>query len=228
MTKRISLLPVLLGAVLLAVSSAAHAQNAGKMDVRQIAERVDRHYNQLHSLQANFTESYEGGGLRRVESGTLWMKKPGAMRWEYSSPRPKLFVTDGRTAWFYVPGERQARKAQVKRLGDFRSPLRYLLGRTKLQKELRGLSFAPDQRPQNPQNVVLRGVPAGMEDRISQVLLEAAPSGALVRIYIEELDGSRTDFQLRNEKENVSVADQRFHFAAPAGVEVMEAKELEP
>jgi outer membrane lipoprotein carrier protein len=197
-------------------------------DVKQIAEAVDKRYNSLQSLQANFTESYEGGGMRRVESGTLWIRKPGQMRWEYSYPRPKLFVTDGRTAWFYVPGERQARRAQLKQLDDLRSPLRYLLGHSKLEKEFKGLSVAVDQKPSAPGNVILRGVPVNMQDRISEVLLEVSGGNRLARIYIEELDGSRTVFELANEQDNVPLKGDRFRFQPPAGVEVMQATELEP
>src|SRR5258707_391542 len=130
-------------------------------DVRSVATGVDQHYNRLHSLQAEFIEVYHGSGMDRTESGTLWlakggMKKPGKMRWEYRSPREKLFVSDGRDAWFYVPGDLQARKASAAKLDDLRSPLAFLLGKTKLEKELQGLSLAPDVTPLNPEDVVVR------------------------------------------------------------------------
>ena len=109
------------------------------------------------------------------------------MRWDYDQPRPKLFLTDGHTAWFYVPGEQQARRTPVKQLDDLRSPLRYLLGKTKLEKELDGLSLAPDQKPLNAGDVVLRGVPKGMGERVEQTLLEVTPDGLIARIVVEEL-----------------------------------------
>src|SRR6266567_4112878 len=111
-------------------------------NVHSVAQAVDEHYNHLQSLQAEFTEIYQGSGVERTESGTLWLKKPGKMRWEYRSPEEKLFVGDGRDAWLYVPDDRQARKEAAKKLEDARSPLAFLLGKTKLQKELRGLSMA--------------------------------------------------------------------------------------
>ena len=96
--------------------------------------------------------NYRGSGIERTESGTLWLakgglKKPGKMRWEYRSPREKLFVSDGKDAWFYVPADRQARKTDARKLDDIRSPLAFLLGKSKLEKELRGLSLAPDMQP---------------------------------------------------------------------------------
>jgi outer membrane lipoprotein carrier protein len=216
---------LLLGGVVL-LCATAYPQNP--VDVHKLADAVDKHYNDLRSLQSNFEESYTGGGMARNESGVMFLKKPGKMRWEYKSPREKIFVTDGKTAWFYVPGEKQARRASIKSLDDLRSPLRYLLGKTKLEKEFEGLSLAPDKQPLIPGNVVLRGIPKSMADRVSQVLLEITPENRIARILIEELDGSTTDFRFQAHRENVQLADDRFKFSPPPGVEVMQAKELEP
>ncbi|MGA7753681.1 MAG: outer membrane lipoprotein carrier protein LolA, partial [Candidatus Sulfotelmatobacter sp.] len=115
-------------------------------DVHALAAKVDQRYDRMHTLEARFTETYTGAGMTRTEGGSLLLKKPGRMRWNYDQPSPKLFLTDGQTAWFYGPGEHQARRTPVKQLDDLRSPLRYLLGKTKLEKELEGLSLAPDQK----------------------------------------------------------------------------------
>jgi len=213
--------------LLLACVQALWAQSP-KTDAREAAARIDARYNGMKSLRAEFTENYSGAGVRRSESGTLWIKKPGKMRWEYASPEKKIFVTDGATAWFYVPGERQARRTSLKKLDDLRSPLRYLLGRSKLEKELRGLSLAPDVHPETAGDVVLRGVPVGMEERISQVLLESDGQGFLRRIVMEELDGSRTEFRLENQRENIAASDAAFSFQPPAGVEVLQSDQLQP
>lgn len=197
-------------------------------DVHKIAEAVDRHYNSLSSLETNFTESFRGAGMSRMEAGVMYLKKPGKMRWEYKTPREKLFVTDGKTAWFYVPGERQVRRTAVKNLDDFRSPLRFLLGKTKLEKEFSGLSVVTADKPMAPGNVILRGVPKGMEDRVQESRLEVTPDGEIVRISIEELDGTFTEFRFRDPKENVQLGDRMFKFSPPEGVEVMQANELEP
>jgi outer membrane lipoprotein carrier protein len=193
-------------------------------DVHAIAQAVDERYNHLRSLQAEFTEIYRGAGMERTESGTLWLKKPGKMRWEYRSPRDKLFLSDGRDAWFYVPGERQVRRTAVKKLDDLRSPLAFLLGKTKLEKELQGLSLAPDVTPLAAGDVVLRGVPKSLADRVSQVLLEITPDHWIGRILIEEVDGSVTEYRFSSPRENVDVPDQRFQFVVPDGVEVIEGE----
>jgi outer membrane lipoprotein carrier protein len=191
-------------------------------DVKTVAAAVDGHYNHLRSLQAEFTEMYRGSGMDRAESGTLWLKKPGKMRWEYRSPKEKLFISDGKDAWFYVPEDRQARKTAAKKLEDIRSPLAFLLGKTKLEKELQGLSLAPDVTPLEPGNVVLRGVPQAMADRVSEILVEVTPDYRIARIVIQEVDGALTEYRFGEMKENVAIADGRFKFTPPAGTETVE------
>ena len=190
-------------------------------DVHALAQAVDTHYNRLKSMQAEFIETYRGAGMERTESGTLSLKKPGKMRWEYRSPKEKLFLSDGQTAWFYVPDDRQARKIPVKKLDDLRSPLAFLLGKTKLEKELQGLSIAPDVTPMGAGNVVLRGVPKSLSERVNQIELEITPQSQIARIILEEADGSVTEYRLNGQQEDRELADQQFRFAPPPGTEIL-------
>ena len=208
-----------LSVVLLAASICTAASDA---DVHSLADAVDHHYNHLRSLECEFTETYTGLGMDRTESGTLWLKKPGKMRWQYRSPNGKLFVSDGKEAWFYVAGDQQVRKTDVKKLDDMRSPLAFLLGKTKLEKELLGLSFAPDVSPLTPGDVVLRGAPRNMTGRINQVILEITPEDSISRIVIDSADGSTTAYRLSDQKENTPMTDSLFQFKVPPGTEMIE------
>ncbi len=190
-------------------------------NLRAISDAVDNRYNHLRTLEAQFTETYSGSGATRTESGTLLLKKPGRMRWDYTEPRPKMFLADGNTAWFYVPGENQVRRMPVKQLDDLRSPLRYLLGKTKLEKEFDDLRIAQNERPLNAGDVVLEGVPKGLRDRVSRTLLDVTPTGYIQRIVVEELDGSVTEFRFLQQRENVEIADAKFRFTPPPGVEIV-------
>jgi len=196
-------------------------------DIHQLAQAVDNHYNHLRSLQSDFIEIYRGDGPERVESGTLWLKKPRKMRWEYRSPKEKLFISDGEVVWFYMPEERQVRKTTLKKLDDLRSPLAFLLGKTKLEKELTGLSKVVEDAPLDARDMLLRGVPTGMAGQVSEVQLEITPSDQIIRIVLMDADGAETEFRFASWKENVEMSDRRFQFTPPAGVETVEG-ELEP
>jgi outer membrane lipoprotein carrier protein len=193
---------------------------------KALAEKVDRRYNSLHAMKAEFTQSFNGAGVSRSESGTLSLKRPGKMRWDYRTPREKLFVSDGKTAYFYVPGDKQARRAPVKNIDDMRTPLRFLLGKARLQKEFDDLSIVNGAKLRNLANVVIGGTPKHMADRVNRVLFEVTKEGQIQYISIEEVDGSITEFAFTNIQENIELADSTFKFTAPAGIELVEATEL--
>src|SRR5205814_4608223 len=135
--------PCLLIASLFIVLATALSSNlpAQQPNAHDLAKRVDRHYNQRHSLKAQFAETCEGLGRIRSESGTLLLLKPGRMRWDYSNPLGKLFLLDGKYAWFYSKGDPQVQRVAAKQLDDLRSPLRFLLGHTQLEKEIDHLAI---------------------------------------------------------------------------------------
>jgi outer membrane lipoprotein carrier protein len=200
---------------LLLISTAFGSDDAAK----SAARRVDQHYNALKTVRMDFQQSLASAGIERSDSGTLELKKPGKMRWDYTAPQNKLFVSDGKTAYFYVPGERQARKAPVKKLDDLQSPLRFLLGKSRLESELEDIKL---------EGKVLSGVPKHLKDRVSRVWLTITPGNQIERIVIEEIDGTRTEFAFSNMQENVALADSRFRFQVPEGVEMVQAQELQP
>jgi outer membrane lipoprotein carrier protein len=187
--------------------------------VHDLAQRVDHHYNTLHSLKAGFTETYAGLGMHRQESGTVLLLKPGRVRWDYSSPPGKVFLIDGKYAWFYAPGDAQVQRMEAKKLDDLQSPLRFLLGRTQLEKELTHLSLKPAPNGES----TLTGQAKGQEQRIARVSLTVTGAGAITAIEIEEVDGAITSFTFTGEVPDAPVPPGAMRFNAPPGVPVIDA-----
>lgn len=195
-----------------------------KESVHEICQRVDKHYNHLTSLKESFEEVYEGAGTTRTEAGILWLKRPGKMRWEYERPRAKLFVSDGKNVWFYVPGEADARHASIKKLDDLRSPLRYLLGKSRLEKQFSGLAVTTSAAGQT----TLRGVPKTMEGQVREVELAVNSASQIEDIRIYETDGSTTEFRFTGIVESEPATESLFHFSPPPGVGIISSEELTP
>lgn len=200
------------GWFLLLVGVPCFGQDAGA-----VLRRVDEHYNRLRTLRARFVEHYAGMGMDRTESGTLLLAKPGRMRWAYDRPVGKLFVMDGKFGWSYTPGDGQAQRIAAKKLDDLRSPLRFLLGRTRLEKELEGVSVVAADGGWE-----IAGVPRGMRGRVARLILDVDGAGLIQRLKVEEMDGAATEFSFSEMKENVPVAVGDFVFVVPAGVGVVE------
>jgi outer membrane lipoprotein carrier protein len=185
-------------------------------DSDALIRKVDDHYNHLKSLRAHYTEHYAGMGMDRTESGTLLLKKPGRMRWNYDKPVGKVFVLDGKYAWFYTPGDAQAQRIPAKQLDDLRSPLRFLLGHTQLKKELDHLTVSPEGA-----GFRISGVPKGMEQRVKLLTLGVTTAGTIERMRLEEVSGAVTEFHFSGIEEDIPVKDEDFVFRAPAGVRVV-------
>ncbi len=207
--------PLFIAAALLVSAVPASAQT----DVHALAQRIDKHYNHLTSLRATFVERYNSMGQTREEGGTMLLKKPGRMRWNYADG--KLFVLDGKYAVSYRPGDAEAQRLPAKQLDDLRSPLRFLLGHTQLEKELDHLAVSEEKS-----GTVLTGTPrfqtgAGEQRTQSISITVDSATGTIRGLRLGEL-GSSTDFRFQSMQENVLAPDTEFRFVPPAGVTVVD------
>ncbi len=208
---------LVMAAVLFCVAAVGAQQ--GPPSAEEMAQRVDRHYDLLRSLEAGFSESYSGLGVMRTESGTLFLRKPGRMMWRYSSPPGKIFLLDGKYAWFYAQGDAQVQRIPANELDDLRSPVRFLLGHTQLEKELTGLTLAEAAND----CFTLTGQPKGQEKRVARLTLTVTREGAITAIVVEEADGAITRFGFTDEEPNAEIPAATFRFTPPAGVPVVDA-----
>jgi outer membrane lipoprotein carrier protein len=214
------------GAGSAAAASGPASPGSLPVSAASVAARVDHHYNAIRSLRVNFVQQYDGMGMHRRESGILLLSKPGRMRWTYADPAGKLFVLDGRDAWFYSPGETEVQRVPANKLDDLRSPLRFLLGHTQIAKELSGLTISsPTAAALGNQTAGavydLSGVPKGMEQRVAALRLTVTAQGVILGIRIEETDGAVTTFSFSGEQTNVPTTNTDFVFTAPPGVEMV-------
>jgi outer membrane lipoprotein carrier protein len=184
-----------------------------------LAKRVDAHYNHLQSLQARFTEHYQGMGVDRTESGTLTLRKPGRMRWAYDAPSGKLFVLNSKDAISYTPGDVQAQRTPAKQLDDLRSPLRFLLGHTELAKELDHLTLTLVS--DESKSYTLSGTPKGMQQTVQSIALTVDAAGQIQSMRIQQTDGATTSFTFTAIHENVPTTDSDFTFTPPPGVTII-------
>ncbi len=197
--------------------------SAQQTSAHDLAQKIDHHYNHLSSLRATFAETYSGMGQTREEHGTLLLKKPGRMRFSYNSG--KLFVLDGKFATGYTPGDPQAQRVPAKQLDDLRSPLRFLLGHTEIEKELDHLTETA--APNNA--ATLTGAPRyqlgprDSENRISSISITAdVATGTILSLELTEVDGTTTRFQFTDMHENTPATDSDFRFTPPAGVTIVD------
>ena len=200
---------------------AAEASPAARLD--QYLSKFESSYSNVRSLRAQFTQSYDWGGRRRVESGTVAFARGGKMRWEYQEPKKKLVVSDGKRLWVYIPEEMQVTRSSMKSSDDPRVPFPLLLSNFKLRKAFSKIEFADGASKAEPQDQLLRGLPRrGYEDEYREVLIELTPGFDIRRLAVFYPDDSVMEFTFGRIQKNLSLDPGTFKFAPPEGAEIID------
>ena len=207
---------LLLALILLAPGAASPQEDESAL-ARATIERVESRHAETRDLVARFVQSYRSGLLGRelVEEGVVSIKRPGRMRWEYRKPEEKLFVSDGKTFYFYVPEDRQV---IVQEQDEQRSlAARLLFGQGGILEEFE----ASLDEPFEEGVLRVRLVPREENAELERAYVDVEPSGRVRSILIEDLQGNRSQFRFEDVKENRGLSDELFRFEVPAGVEVI-------
>ena len=180
---------------------------------------VEARYNHAKTLEVLFTEQYTPPGhARRTESGKLLLRKPGRMRWDYSQPAGKLFLSDGKMLWLYTPAENRVEKMKFQETEDMRAPLAFLLGKLHFDKEFRNLQSKPDGNFTR-----ITAEPRTENLPYSNVEFVVTPENIIREVKVTGYDKSILDFTFNQEKVDPPLADGLFQFQMPEGAELVEA-----
>lgn len=180
---------------------------------------IEQRYNRARTLSVDFTERYNvAGRSHRPESGTLVLQKPGRMRWTYTEPAGKLFVSDGRNAWLYTAADNRVERSALKASEDLHAPMAFLLGKLDLGKEFKGFEIKPADT-----DTIL--IASARTDQLpyESVQMSVGQDYAIHELTVRGRDGSTLDFLFRNEVINPAVPEQAFRFTPPAGADVIDA-----
>lgn len=215
------------GFFLLLCSAASPGAAQSPPSAKALTHLLEEHYRQPKTLKAVFLERYsEGQKEARTESGTVYFRRPGQMRWEYESPEKKLFLVDGKVTWFYVPYDHTVTKAPVKESSDWRTPLALLTEKADLARLCEKIDIV-DEQGTPPGHAVLRCVPKQAQGRadageFTEVRLEMdTSSGELARIGIREPGGIQLEYRFGNWQTDIPLDGGLFRFEVPKGVAIV-------
>jgi outer membrane lipoprotein carrier protein len=181
---------------------------------------VETRYNKAKTLQVLFKEVYTPPGkMRRTESGLLMLRKPGKMRWAYSQPAGKLFVSDGKLLWLYNPDENRVEKMKFKESDDMRAPLAFLLGKLDFDKEFRNL-----QSKTEGSDTRISAEPKIESLPYSAVEFLVASDNRIKEVKVTGFDKSILHFTFDQERVDPQLDGKLFNFQLPKGAELVEAQ----
>src|SRR6266851_1276059 len=191
----------------------------------ELAAALQRKYDGIRDFSADFTHTYEGGVLRKqiTERGQLLVKKPGKMRWDYSAPEPKQFVSDGVKMYSYLPQDKQVIVATVPPADQATTPTLFLAGKGNLTRDFTpSIVEAPAGMPAGSR--ALKFVPKARQPDYDWLILVVDPVSLTIRgLVTVDAQGGKSSFSFINLKENVGLADKAFAFKIPRGVDVVSA-----
>ena len=197
----------------LAIGLLAVSAFAGDAQLDLLLQKVETRYNRAKTLQVLFTEQYTPPrSARRTESGMLLLRKPGRMRWEYSQPKGKLFVGDGKYLWLYTPADNRAEKMKLQESDDMRAPLAFLLGKLHFDKDFRNLKSRQDGS-----DTRVTAEPKGDNLPYSAVEFVVTFDNRIREVKVTGFDQSILEFAFDQEKVDPSLDSKLFQFQLPPG-----------
>jgi outer membrane lipoprotein carrier protein len=167
--------------------------------------------------------TYRGGVLNKQlnERGRLLIKKPGMMRWEYTAPEKKLFVSDGVKVYYYIPADRQVIVSDMPPGDQAASPALFLAGKGNLARDFApSLADPPAGAP--PGSRALKLIPKVQQSDYDWLVVVVEPVTLALRgLVYGDPQGGTSSFFFANLQENSRLADKEFDFKPPRGVDVV-------
>ncbi|HEY4188671.1 MAG TPA: outer membrane lipoprotein chaperone LolA [Polyangia bacterium] len=200
---------------------------AGRLDLTSVVDRVQKRYDSAADFRATFNQTLTNAAFKRrsPSTGEVLLKKPGRMRWNYKTPEPKMYLSDGDLLWLYEPEDKQAFKQDLKG-SQLPAALAFLTGKGKLTEQF-DITFAKDAPVGSPRDYILALSPKQPQAQVKSLLFVVDPETFFVReTFIVDPQGNSNDILFSDIKINGHLPDGTFHFSPPAGVRVVDTGKL--
>ncbi len=194
--------------------------NAQPFDLSTSLRRLENRYNNIRTLQIDFEQTFwfsTQPAARRMEAGTLTLRKPGRMRWEYREPAKKLFLSDGKNVYFYTASANRVERSKLKETDDMRAPLAFLIGKLDFQRDFREYRTRTDGAGR-----WITALPKSDKAPYREVEFLLLADFQIARLKVVGQDQSVMEFVFRNERLNPPVEDRLFQFEMPPGAELVD------
>ena len=209
---------LLASAVAIAGLSAVSAQG----DPVALAAKIQQRYNAIRDFHGDFVQTYEGGVLRTktTERGTVTIKRPGRLRFTYTKPERKEFVSDGNRLYTYLVADKQVIVSPAPTAEDGDVPAMFLAGQSDLGRDYTpSFTALPGAAPAL---LTLQLIPKNKTSEFESLGIGVDPKTLQIQ-FLTAVDrqGGRSSFVFSNLKENRGISDKEFEFRIPRGVDVV-------
>ena len=185
-----------------------------------LARSLQQRYQGIKDFSADFVHTYRGGVLRTqtTERGRVLVKKPGLMRWTYTTPEKKEFISDGAKVYSYIPADRQVIVRTLPPDNQATTPALFLAGKGDIARDF--TATYPDGATTGP--ALLKLTPRRSEPEYEYLVVAVDPATLQIRaLTTRDRQGGDSTLTFNNLKENQGISDKEFAFRIPRGVDVI-------
>jgi outer membrane lipoprotein carrier protein len=192
----------------------------GRQSPEAVAKALQQRYHGVRDFSADFVHTYRGGALRTqtVERGRVLIKKPGLMRWTYTAPEKKEFVSDGLKVYSHIPADKQVIVTTLPPDDEATTPALFLAGKGNIARD-----FIPAYvEPATPGLTTLKLTPRQPEPEYEYLVVSVDPATLQIRgLTTRDRQGGDSTLTFSNLRENQGISDKEFAFRIPRGVDVV-------
>lgn len=196
--------------VFASVAQAANGQDQAAVQLRKLLDA-------MNSLQGNFVQTTydKDGAEQESSSGEFMLMRPGKFYWKTLDPMPQLLVSNNKTIWLYDPDLETVTVREF--TDDLRETPALLLSADaeQLRKQ-----FSVTRDNSNKVSDAFTLTPK-VTDGMFQHLTLVFSDGQLREFSIKDSLGQVTRCALSNVQRNKPLAEEKFYFQIPEGVEVL-------
>jgi outer membrane lipoprotein carrier protein len=186
-----------------------------------VARSLQQRYQGIRDFSADFVHTYRGGVLRTqtTERGNVIIKKPGRMRWVYTAPERKEFISDGQKVYSYLPQDKQVMVTSLPADNQATTPALFLAGKGDIARDF---TAAYAETPSPAGTTSLKLTPRRSEPEYEYLIVALDPATLQIRaLTTRDLQGGDSTLTFTNLKENQGISDKEFAFRVPRGVDVI-------
>ena len=199
--------------------------SAFALDSKAIVDAIQKQYDATDTFQARFIQrSYlKILGQSQKAEGSVSIKKPGKMKWEYKAPDRQILVSNNQGLWLYLPDEKQVTKMKPQSIYSSNTPALFLAGRGKLTE-----SFTVGKVTEENGVYIAEMIPRDKVQSLSKmVLLADKKNFQIVGSRVYDNLGNRTEMLFSNIETNLNLKEKLFQFKVPKGVELIDLSAME-
>ena len=189
-------------------------------DQLETVNAIQKNYELVLTLKANFEQKAFVKMLNRTEitRGTVQIKKPGKMKWVYSSPDPQVLISDQKNLWLYAPEEEEVTKIPIENVYSSNTPALFLAGQGILTDIFNVVQVLTEK-----DKFVAVFTPKEVENSLSRLVLRANKNNyQITGATVYDKLGNKTSIKFRSIRINEKIPESVFNFEVPAGVEIQD------